>query len=185
MKTRLVTATVLAGALAVSVGGASAADPTLDGVKTKVLEVTASAATQSHDSNQAAVTAPDVVNCKAGTECSVITFKYVPAKGIKGDLMTKATWSNPASDVDLYFAEVNKDGTRTEIANCASAGGPSESLFVPADALKVGKTYAVVSYFFRSVAETVKSKVEINVPDSTKTTVPAAADTFASLNCTF
>ncbi len=184
MKTRLITAAVLAGGLALSVSGASAADATLDGAKTTSLEVTAAAAAQSHDANLVSLDDVDVVNCKPGAECSVLTFLYKPAKGVKGDLMMGATWSNPASDMDLYFAEVLKDGSREEIGHCASAGGPSEKLFVPADALKVGKTYAVVTYFFRSAAETVTSKVEINVPDSTKTTVPADADEFTALNCT-
>ncbi len=183
MKTRLVTAAVLAGALAASVSGASAATPTLDGTKTKVLEVTGMGGVQDHDENLVALDSPDVVNCTPA-ECSVITFVYKPGKGVQGDLMMSAAWTNPASDMDLYFAEVNKDGSRTEIGHCASAGGPSEKFFVGAADLKSGKTYAVVTSYFRSLNETVNTKVEIAVPNSTKTTVPAAADEFAAVNCT-
>ncbi len=186
MKVRLATAATLVGALALSISGAeAAATPTLDGKKVKVLTLTATAAVQDHDSDQVTtlVNDSDPTQCVAPA-CSRLTFTYKPAKGVKGDLMLTSTWTNPAADIDLYFAEVLKDGSSAEIANCASAGGPSEKIFVEASALKPGKKYALIAFFFRTANETVNTKVEIAVPNSIKTSVPAAADELADANCT-
>ncbi len=183
MKVRLITAATIAGALLLSMSGAQAAPPTLDGKKIKVLELTAVGAPQANDADQASLDDVDRTNCVA-PRCSRLEFVYKPAKGIVGDLMLTTTWTNPTSDIDLYFGEVLKDGSSVELGHCASAGNPSEKLFVEAKTLKKGKKYVLVADFFRTANETVKSKVEIAVPDSTKTTIPADVDEFTSLNCT-
>ena len=183
MKIRLLTAAALVGTLALSLSGAEAATPVLDGKKVKVLTLTAAGGAQTHDQELASIETVDKTNC-AMPRCARIPFTYKPAKGVKGDLMLTVTWTNPASDIDLYFAEVGKGGSSSQISDCASFGGPSEKIFVPAAELKAGKTYVLVADFFRSANETIKAKVEIAVPNAKKTTVPAAADEIADLNCT-
>lgn len=184
MKIRLAAATAVIGALALSMSGAQAAAPVLDGKKVKVLTIKANGGLQDHDSNQVTgllSSSAETIDC-AAPDCTRLTFVYKPAKGAKGGLLFSMTWGNVLSDFDLYVGEVGKRGT-TEIANCATAGPPSEKVYLPAASLKSGHTYAMVIYHFRSVNDVANAKVEMGVPDSIKTTLPRQADEKADLNC--
>lgn len=191
MKVRLATATVLMGLLAVSTAGAQAATPVLDGKKVKVLTLTASGGTQDHDTDMVTDLAkdptgpsPDRTQC-AAPRCGKLRFTYKPAKGVKGDLMFTLNWTNQASDMDLYVAEVAKDGSLSDIGHCGGVGGTSEKVFLPASSLKSGKSYVLVADFFRSVNDTVTGKVQIGAPSTVKTTVPAQVDGLVyPFNCT-
>lgn len=176
MKIRLITAAAVAGGLVASVGGAQAASPTIDGKKVKTISITANGGAQSNDKDQASLTSPDRLAC-AAPRCAKLTFTYAPAKGLSnGDLMFTATWTNPASDIDLYIGELDKKGNASDIGHCGGTGTTSEKVFVPKSSLKAGHKYVMVVDFFRSVNETATGKVEIGVPNSIKSTVPAAAD---------
>lgn len=186
MKVRLVTAATIAAALALSMSGAQAATPVLDGKKIKVLELTGSGGAQDNDADFATglVGSADKFACQA-PRCMKLTFTYKPATGVQGDLMFTATWTSPVSDMDLYVGELAKDGSATDIGHCAGSGSTSEKVFLPAASLKSGKQYVMLVDFFRSVNETVNAKVEIGVPSTVKTTVPAAVDkAFLPVNCT-
>jgi hypothetical protein len=183
VKIRIAAATAVIGALFLSMSGAQAATPVMDGKKVKVLNVKANGGLQDHDSNQVTglVTGPEAVDC-APPLCTRLTFVYKPAKGAKGGLLFSMTWGNPLSDFDLYVAEVSK-GANTEIAHCATIGPPSEKVFLPAASLKSGKTYAMVIYHFRSINDVATGKVEMGVPSTIKTTIPAKADDLINTNC--
>jgi hypothetical protein len=186
MRSRLALVPVLVGALALMSTGADAAAKTLDGKKIKKLTITANGGAQANDADLVTglVDAPDRTAC-AMPRCARLTFKYLPAKGVKGDLMFTVTWTNPLSDVDLYVGEIAKDGSSSEIGHCAGAGTASERLFIPKSQLKSGKYYVLVVDFFRSLNETATGTVEIGVPNSIKATVPAAVDgQVQNINCT-
>ncbi|MGB8652219.1 MAG: hypothetical protein WCD35_16340 [Mycobacteriales bacterium] len=185
MKARYVTAAALVAALVAGTSGAQAAYPVLDGKRVKVLTLTASGGVQDNDKEMASLSPSDRVSCTA-PRCSRLTFTYLPAKGVRNrDLMFSVTWTNPASDIDLYVAEVARNGDSSEVGHCAGAGQPSEKVFVKASALKPGKTYALIVDWFRSINETAHAKVEIGVPSSIKTTVPAAVESQTqNVNCT-
>ena len=189
MKVRLLTAAALAGALAVSTAGAQAAPRTLDGRSVKTLTMTASGGLQDNDKDQAQLlSSPDRADC-APPRCSRLPFLYKPAKGVKGDLMFTVTWTNRASDIDLYVGEVARDGSTTTVDSCGGVGSTTEKVFLPAKALKPGKTYVLVVDWFRSLNETATAKVQIGVPSTIKTTVPAKYDgqlpgTLFKVNCT-
>jgi hypothetical protein len=184
VKVRLITATVLASGLALSMSGAQAATPTLDGKKVKVLSFTPNGGAQDNDKDQASLTTPDRLACEM-PRCAKLTFVYKPAKGVKGDLMFTATWTNPASDIDVYVGEVAKDGSASDVGHCGGAATTTEKVFIPASDLKSGKKYVMVVDFYRSVNETVNAKVEIAVPNTIKSTVPSNVDsTLYPVNCT-
>jgi len=183
MKLRLVTAVALSAGLFLSVSGAEAATPTMDGKKLKAINVTAKATLQSNDKDFVVPGGPERVDCKA-PRCSKTSFVYKPAKGVKGGLLLTATWANTASDIDLYLAVVNPNKSLTQVGACGASAGTSEKVYVPPSTLRSGKTYIMVIDFYRTNAEVVKGKVEINVSNSTKTTVPAKAeDALISINC--
>lgn len=186
MRSRLLLAPVLIGALAFMSTGADAAAKTLDGKKVKKLSITASGGAQANDADLVTglIDAPDRTACKM-PRCARLTFKYLPAKGVKGDLMFTVTWANPLSDIDLYVGELAKDGSSSEIGHCAGAGTASEKLFIPKSSLKPGKYYVLVVDFFRSLNETATGTVEIGVPNSIKNTVPSSVDgQVQNMNCT-
>lgn len=176
MKIRLVTAAALAGGLALSVSGAQAATPTIDGKKVTSLTLTANGGVQSNDAEQASLATTDRLAC-AAPRCAKLTFTYAPAKGLKnGDLRFTATWTNPASDIDLYVGELDKKGNASDIGHCGGTGGTSEKVFLPKSSLKAGHRYVMVLDFYRSLNETATGKVEIGVPNTIKSTVPASLD---------
>jgi hypothetical protein len=186
MRNRLVLAAAAFSALALAVPAALAAPatPVMDGKKVKELVLKANGGVQTHDDDNADVLGTsDRVNC-AAPRCAILKFVYKPAKGVKDGLMFTATWTNPASDIDLYVGEVGKSGDKTEVAHCGGAATTSESLYVATDNLKPGKTYALVADMFRSVNEDVTAKVAFG-SDAVKKTVPAEADGLVyPVNCT-
>lgn len=186
MKTRLVTATALVGAVAAFAGSASAAPaPVLDGKKTKVLTLKATGAAQSNDTSLVTGSAGldgERVEC-APPRCARMDFTYKPAKGVKGDVMFEATWTNPASDVDLYVAALDKSGFPTQIGSCGSSIGTSEKVFLDASSFKSGKKYALIVDFYRTANEAVTATATMPGTNTIGTTVPAAADDALLLNC--
>jgi hypothetical protein len=201
MRTRLIVASVLAGSLAVMATGADAATKTMDGKKVKKLTITADGGAQSNDGwtaydavaiadQETADMLPEQVrrqgmDCKPPT-CARLPFIYKPAKGVKGGLMFTASWTNPLSDVDLYVGEVAKDGSTSDIGHCAQFGTTTEKVYLSPQDLRPGRKYVMVIQFFRSLNETVNGTVEINVPNSMKSTasLPNVGDPL-NLNCAF
>lgn len=178
MELRLVTALALTGALFLSVSGAQAGPPVMDGKKVKVLNYTANGGLADNTKDILV----DRELCT--TTCGKLAFVYKPAKGAKGGLMFTATWTNPLSDVDLFVAERAKNGALTILGSCQGTGGPSEKVYLAPNTLKSGKTYVMVMYFFRSINETFKGKVEMGVPSTIPTTVPEKVDALNHTNCT-
>jgi hypothetical protein len=182
VRIRLLLSGTLAAALALSVSGAEAATPTMDGKKVKLLRVSATSGVEEHDVDLVA-SSGEPVEC-GKPRCVRLPFVYKPAAGVKGGLLFTATWKTPGTDVDLFVGEVDKRGGTTEIASCASSGPPSEKVYLAPSQLRSGRTYVMVLDFFRAVNEKVEGKVEINVPNSVKTTVPAKVDDLKKVNCT-
>lgn len=185
MKFRLAVATAVVGALALSMSGAQAATPVMDGKKVKVLKITANAGLQSNDKDAASTSTIDHSICTP-PRCAKIKFVYKPAKGAKGGLMFTMGWNNSTvSDLDLYVYSLDKRGNGTDIGHCGGPTGKSEKVYVPANLLKSGTTYVMVMDFFRSVNESaVNGKVEMGIPSTIATTVPEKADgAVYQLNC--
>jgi len=182
VKLRLVTALVLAGGLLLSVSGAEAATPVMDGKKVKVLKITGTSGVEEHDVDLTG-TGPDPIDC-GKPRCLRLQFVYKPAKGIKGGLMFTAKWSTPGTDIDLFVGEVGKNGRATRIAACASTGPPSEKLFLAPSALRSGRTYVMVLDFFRAVNEKVTGTVEMTSKSTVAITMPAKAESVKKVNCT-
>lgn len=182
MKLRLVTALAIVGALLLGVSAAEAKTPVLDGKKVKVLKVVGQGGLQDHDQDFFTLGGPERVDC-VPPRCLKMPFVYQPAKGIKGDLMLTATWSNPLSDMDLYLAEVGKRGVLTEIATCGGSAGTTEKVFVDRGLLHSGHSYQLIVDYYRSLNETVHAQVEINVPSTISNTLPTAVDDQAHANC--
>jgi surface antigen len=185
MRHRLVLATAALGVAAIAAPAALAAPapPVLDGKKVTKLSLTGSGGLQDNDKDAADLSGADRADC-AAPRCMKLVFVYNPAKGVKGDALFTASWSNPASDIDLYVASVNKDGSTSEVGgHCGGVGGVSEKVFVPAGTLKPGKKYALVADFFRSLNETVTGTVEMPKGDFARP-VPAEADSVVyPVNC--
>jgi hypothetical protein len=179
VKPRLVTAAALTAGLLLSVSGAEAATPTMDGKVVKVLKISAQPGLQENTAN-----AEDREYCTI--HCGRLPFVYKPAKGVKGGLMFTVTWTNPVSDADLSVVEAGPNKTWKTIGGCAGIGNTLEKVYVPPAALRPGKTYAMIIYYFHSINETFNGKVEINVPSTIPTTVPKKADDNGAspMNCT-
>ncbi len=184
MRARLITATVLAGALAASVSGASAATPTLDGAKTKVLTATYTPAAQANDADfvTSAAGGPERVECTM-PRCARLSFVYKPAKGVKATTVGfKVTWTLPVEDMDLYVAEIDKKGNATQIETCGTFAGTSEQLLLDASTFKAGKTYALITDFYRASGQPVRAEVSFPGTVTPKSSVPAAAEVLP-VNC--
>ena len=183
MKTRLIAAAGLAGALALALPSAQAGTAVLDGKKVQKLTLEASPTAQSNDKDLASLSGPERVACTA-PRCARLPFVYKPAKGVTGNLAFVASWSIPAEDYDLYVAELAKDGSASEIAHCGAAAGTSEKIELAPDAFKAGKTYALIIDFYRS-SGTQKVTGTVSFPGSAgvKSTVPAAVDSQQPINC--
>lgn len=196
MNARLVLAPALAAVLAVGAVGAHAATPTLDGKKVKKLAATYTPAAQDNDATLATdlisivdprapgATNPERTECAVGSRCGRITFKYLPAKGVRGGMMIQSVWSNPTTDIDLYLAEVAKDGSVSQIASCGGSGGTSEKIYVAPGELRPGRTYAVITDFFRVASDTVKTSVVFPGANTMKSTLPAGDGAVFNVNCT-
>jgi hypothetical protein len=181
VKIRLAIAAALAGGLLVSLSGAEAATPVLDGKKVKVLTKTVATGTTQHMADFAGF---DPELCDDPTHCVSLPFVYFPAKGVKGGLMFTATWTNPLSDFDLYIIQVDKSGNGVDVGHCGGSAFTSEKVYLSPAELKKGSKYILRINQFRSVQDTVTGKVEINVPSTVPTTLPAAVDELAVVNCT-
>jgi hypothetical protein len=170
------TAALVAGA---TVPSHAAGAPVLDGKTVKRITGTASGGQQTHDADNADVLAtPNRANC-AMPRCYRLDFVYRPAKGVKGDVLFKITWTNPASDFDLYVS----DDKKSDKAHCGGFGGTGEALVVSGRSFKPGKKYTLVADFFRSVNDTVQATVEFPTTAKTGTTVPAEAELAVPVNC--
>ena len=185
MKFRVLTAVALAGALVLSISGAEAATPVMDGKKVKVLKLHADGGTQAHDTDLVLGLVNDVDhNLCSPPRCAKLKFVYKPAKGAKGGLMITAKWSKQVlTDYDLYVYELDKRGNGTQAGNCGGGTGSSEKVYLAPSNLHSGKTYVVVVDFFRSIADAVDATVEMGVPTTIPTTVPAAVDELNPVNC--
>jgi hypothetical protein len=187
MRNRLVLAVAALSAVAVTAPAALAgpATPVMDGKKVKKLTLTATTTAQSNDAILVTEIADgsDRMSCDA-SKCAVLPFVYKPAKGVKGDVMFTINWTTPGSDFDLYAVAIDKHGERTELGTCGGSVGTSEKVFLPADSFKPGSTYALLAYFFRTPGEKLTGTVEMPGTNTIKTTVPAAADEVALVNCT-
>lgn len=185
MRTRLALTAAVVGAVALVAPSALAAPtPVLDGKKVKQLTLTATAGAQTHDETLVSSQVIDEDRMQCGPErCAVLPFVYNPAKGVKGDVMFTINWGTPGSDFDLYVVQIDKNG-RNKVASCGGSAGLSEKVFLSADNFKAGKTYGLLADFYRTPGETVTGKVEMPGTNAVKTTVPAAADELALVNCT-
>ncbi|MCW2679332.1 MAG: hypothetical protein JWM62_733 [Frankiales bacterium] len=186
MRNRLVVSALLVAGLATCLPSAGAAPAaTLDGKKTKVLTMNANGGVQDHDADADDLLGEsDRVDCKA-PRCASLPFVYAPAKGVKGGTMLSLTWTSPASDLDLYIAQVGKNGNNTEVAHCGGVGTTSEKIFIKEGTLKAGKTYALIADFYRSVDEDVTGTVTFPAKDGVSKAAPADVDGLVyPVNCT-
>jgi hypothetical protein len=183
MRKRLVLTAAAFAALALATPSALAAPtPVLDGKKVTKLTKAFDAGLQDHDQDAADISGADRADC-APPRCGVLKFVYKPAKGVKADTLFNITWTNPASDFDLYVAEVGKSGM-SDVAHCGGVGNTTETVFIPAGTFKVGKTYALVADFFRSVNDTVTGTITMPAA-APAAPVPATADGLVyPVNCT-
>ena len=187
MKARLLTVAALSGTFALTVTGAHAATPTLDGKKVKSLTLVTSSGTQDHDTDLATDVAKnptgsvDRTQCTA-PRCAALTFVYKPARGVKAPIGFAISWTVPGDDMDLYVAEV-VHGERSEVAHCGASAGMGESIVLPTGTLVPGHTYALVADFYRSAGDKVTAKVAFPATAPAKTTVPAAVDLVEPVNC--
>ena len=186
MRTRLALLAAAAGAIALAAPSALAAPaaPVLDGKKVKELKLSATAGAQTHDETLVTSQAIEEDRMQCGTErCAVLPFVYKPAKGVKGDVMFSISWGTPGSDFDLYVVQIDKGG-RNKLASCGGSAGTSEKIFLSSDNFKAGKTYGLLADFYRTPGEKITGSVTMPGANGVKTTVPAAADEFALVNCT-
>lgn len=186
MRTRLALTAAAVGAVALVAPSALAASapPVLDGKKVKELKLDATAGAQTHDESLATGIATDEDRMQCGPErCAVLPFVYKPAKGVKGDVLFSINWTTPGSDFDLYVVQIDKSG-RSKIGSCGGSAGLGEKVFLSADNFKAGKTYALLADFYRTPGEKVTGSVTMPAANTVKTTVPAAADELALVNCT-
>ena len=183
MKARLVLAPVLAAGLVLGMAGAEAGPKNLDGKKVKTLTWTATGAPQANDADLVALSGPDRVEC-APPRCAKFPFKFLPAKGVKASgLMFQATWTLPVADIDLYVAEIGKDGSFSDIGHCGTFAGNTEKVYLPRSAFKPGKWYAVIVDFYRTANEVVTASVTFPGTNSIKQTAPEAIDSVQPVNC--
>ena len=156
--------------------------PVLDGKKVKKITKVVKPQTQDNDADNVtaitAASAPNRANC-APPRCTRVDFVYQPAKGVKGNVLLKVTWTNPASDFDLYFADERKN----DKAHCGGFGGLGEALVIRGSSLKVGRKYTLVVDHFRAVEDTITATVEFPTKRAAATTVPADVDGLMATNC--
>jgi hypothetical protein len=180
MSFRFLAAAALAGGLLLSVSGAEAAPPVIDGKKVTSIPLKANGGLQSNDT-ESPLASTEAVDCKP-PRCTKVPFQYKPAKGVKGGLMFSIAWENPASDFDLYVAEVDSKGRNTEIASCSFMGTRSAKAYVAQSQLRTGRTYVAVIGHFRSINDVATGKVQLTQTNSVPTTIPAKAEVLP-FNC--
>jgi hypothetical protein len=178
MRARLVLALGAAALVAgVAAPSHAAGPPTLDGKKVKKLTGKAAGGVADHDADNASLDTPNRAACTM-PRCYRLDFIYNPAKGVTGNVLFRITWTNPASDFDLYVA----DAKNTQIAACATAGGTGEQLVLRGKQLKPGKKYSLVADIFRSANDTVNATVEFPTKAVAGTTFPSDAEVLP-VNC--
>ena len=187
MQIRFVATLAVAGGLVLSHTGAQAAGtPTLDGKKTKTLSTTFTPTPQSHDSDlitDQVKSSTDRTMCTA-PRCGWMPFVFKPAKGVKGGMAFTITWSVPGEDIDLYVAEVAKDGSSGgEVAHCGASAGTSERIQLSSSDFKAGKKYALIADFYRSTGGKVTATIAFPGTTSIKTTAPSTVDGALPINC--
>lgn len=181
---RLALAATVAAGLALSTSGADAAPPpVLDGKRTKTLTFKAVGAPQDQSANQVT----SIVGILTGDEynpvdcsmpaCAYLDFKYLPARGVKAKALAfQSTWASPAADIDLYVASIDKYGDPTDIAHCGAGVGTREQIHLAANNFKPGRIYRIVAVFYRTVNESVTTKVTFNGANTVPTTAPSEVD---------
>ena len=169
MRFRLAAAALVCGALALPHTASAAATPTLDGKKVKTLSTTFTPGSQDHDSEfvTGSLGGSDRVNC-AAARCGTLPFTYLPAKGVKGDLVFSISWGTPGDDFDLYVVEYAKDGSRSQVATCGAFAGTSEKVVVPGSDLRRGKKYALLVDYYRVTSDKVAATVSFPGTGSVK-----------------
>jgi hypothetical protein len=183
VKFRILAAVTVSAALALSLSGAEAATPVMDGKKVKVITIKGTGGQQLNDKDYASIGGPERVDCQP-PRCSKTKFVYKPAKGVRGGLLLTATWSKPVNDFDLYLGVLDKRGNVLEVANCGGALSTNEKVYAAPGELKSGSTYVMIVDHYRSLNEAYTAKIEITVPNPIKTTGPAKVDELAFVNCT-
>lgn len=185
MRKRLVLTAAVLSAAAVALPSASAATtPVLDGRKVKSLTLKATSTLQDHDSDfvTGLTGGPERVDCQA-PRCAKLPFVYKPAKGVRGGLAFSISWTVPGSDMDLYVAEIGKQGN-TQIATCGASAGTSEKIYLEPGSLRPGRTYALIVDFYRTPGEAVTGSVTFPGKNDVATDVPASIDgKVVSINC--
>jgi len=184
MRKRLViTAAALAAAALALPSATAATTPVLDGKKVKTLTLKATSTAQDHDADLVALSGPERVDCEA-PRCVKLPFVYKPAKGVKGGLAFAISWTLPVSDMDLYVAQLGKDGN-AEIASCGSSAGTSEKVYLEPGSLRPGKTYALIVDFYRTPGEAVTGSVTFPGTNQVASDVPSSVEDGAGLpiNC--
>lgn len=166
---------------------AAAKPPTLDGKKVKKITKTVSPETQDHDDDQVTSlvaevqdkSSPSRTDCKM-PRCYRLDFVFSPAKGVKGKVLFKVSWTNPASDVDLFVSDERK----ASLESCGGGTGTSETIVMNSTRFRPGKRYTLVADFYRTIADTVTMTVEFPTSVTIKQTVPDTAELVYPVNCT-
>ena len=178
---RLALVSAAVGGLVLSqVAAEASGPPQLDGKARKTLTATFSPKAQDNDKDVASTA--DKTEC-SDARCGRLPFVFKPARGVRGNLSLKISWTLPGEDFDLYLAEIAKDGSYSELANCGTFGGTSERIVVAGSDLKPGHKYALVADFFRATgADKVTGTVSFPSTDTIKKVVPASAEKGAGIN---
>lgn len=90
--------------------------------------------------------------------CYKKSFVFKPAKGVHGDLVVKAKWTNPGSDYDLYLYPAGAD-ENGYIGNCGGSASTGEVMVVPGSKLKTGRTYTLVVNFQQAYNDSVNGSL--------------------------
>lgn len=183
MRKRLILSAAVLSAAAVALPSATAATtPVLDGKKVKKLSLSATSTAQDNDKDLVALSGPERVDCQQ-PRCVKLPFVYQPAKGVKGGLAFEISWTVPVSDMDLYVAQLGKDGN-SRIAACGASAGTSERIYLDGRELRPGKTYALIVDFYRTPGEAVTGSVTFPGRNQVKTTAPSALESAGiPINC--
>jgi hypothetical protein len=160
MRARLILALGAAALVAAAAVPSSAAGTTtLDGKKVKGWSFNQPVTTQNNvPGDQGGTFVSQIGPTFGGVACAPPrcykkSFVFKPAKGVKGDLVVKAKWTNPGSDYDLYLYP-QKAAEADYIANCGGSASTGEVMVVPGSKLKTGKTYTLVVNFQQAYNDT-------------------------------
>ncbi|MDQ1713336.1 MAG: hypothetical protein QOE45_2786 [Frankiaceae bacterium] len=115
--------------------------------------------------------------------CYRVTFAFVPARGVQGDLAIRVDWTwffGPEQAHDVYLV----DAARRVVASCVNPGGVSRILRVPRARLKPGMSYLVVVDERRAtVGESVDGAVQFPATSAPVAAAPAEVGHGADLSC--